>query len=512
MQGPNLRVLLVSPDPNQLQRFEEALQSHAKTDIALSTCSATSDVLIEATDHGADAVVAALSSPDRMGIASVERLSVLVPETAVIVVVSSEDDELASSLVRAGAQDVVSVAGLAAPDAVSRIQNAVERQRLMVEQMTRRHHLEVANQRFRSLISDRFHSLVMDNADAMLVLDRDGKACFVNPAAERLLQEHSAELITSQLGFPLKTEEECEVQIPRPDGSMQIAAMRVTETVWEGEDAYMVTLRDVTESKRLERAMRAAKQTAEHANRMKSLFLANMSHELRTPLNAIIGFAELMDSEIFGPLGHEKYKEYLNHISQSGSHLLELINDLLDLSKAEAGKLELHQERFDLAKVLRETADVMESRATTGKVALGVDIPRDAMPIKADRLKIRQILLNLLSNAVKFTPPGGEVKISAKLGQDKQIVIMVADTGVGMPPDQIPKAFAAFTQIENAWTKKLAEGSGLGLALTKRLVELHGGTIKLTSDVGVGTTATVKLPAKPMSNDEPEHQDVSATG
>ncbi|MDJ0949448.1 MAG: ATP-binding protein [Alphaproteobacteria bacterium] len=506
-----LTVLVVASHTGQAERFQALLERQDPTRIRLRSCSRASQVLVETTEKQVDAMVVALASADKTGVMDIERVCVLVPETAVIVLTEVEDEDLDRQLVQAGAQDVIAAAALDSPDLVARIRNAVDRQRQMVEQATRRHHLEVANQRFRSLISDRFRSLVMDNADAMLVLDKGGNTCFINPAAETLLRDQSGDLIGSRFANLSDIDEETEIEVPRADGSVLVAAMRIMDTVWEGEDAYIVTLHDITERKRLERAMRAAKQTAERASKMKSLFLANMSHELRTPLNAIIGFAELMEAQAFGPLGHKKYLEYARHITQSGGHLLELINGLLDLSKAEAGKLELRREEFDLGTVIRGTVEVMEARARRGKVRLRTELQDEPFRVMADRLKIRQIMLNLLSNAVKFTPEGGEVRVSVACGRDNQIEIQVIDTGIGMPRDQIPKAFAAFNQVENAWTKKLAEGSGLGLALTKRLVELHGGTIKLTSEVGVGTTATVLLPCKPQSGAKSENETLPVT-
>ncbi|HEX2113063.1 MAG TPA: ATP-binding protein [Alphaproteobacteria bacterium] len=240
-------------------------------------------------------------------------------------------------------------------------------------------------------------------------------------------------------------------------------------------------------------AARAACAQAEEANRAKSEFLANMSHELRTPLNAVIGFSALIDKQIKGPVGHEAYREYARDINRSGEHLLDIINDILDLSKVEAGKLELHEEQIAIASVFRSCVRIVEPRAKEAGLSLNVLAPLTIPPLWADEIRLKQILINLLSNAVKFTPKGGRVSLSAAFTGDA-IAIIVADTGIGMTPEQIPLALESFRQIESAQSRKY-QGTGLGLPLAKKLAELHGGTLQIESAPGQGTTVTVRLPA-----------------
>ena len=240
-------------------------------------------------------------------------------------------------------------------------------------------------------------------------------------------------------------------------------------------------------------AAQGACAQAEEANRAKSEFLANMSHELRTPLNAVIGFSALIDRQIKGPIGHEAYRGYARDISRSGEHLLGIINDILDLSKVEAGKLELHEEQIDLASVFRSCARLVEPKAREAGLALSIQAPHTLPLLLADETRVKQIVINLLSNAVKFTPRGGRVSLSARLAADA-IEIVVADTGIGMTPEQIPVALESFRQIESSQSRKF-QGTGLGLPLAKKLAELHGGSIDVESAPGLGTTVTVRLPA-----------------
>ncbi|MGN6517291.1 MAG: ATP-binding protein [Rhizomicrobium sp.] len=235
-----------------------------------------------------------------------------------------------------------------------------------------------------------------------------------------------------------------------------------------------------------------AKDAAEKASRSKSTFLANMSHELRTPLNAVIGFSEMMNGEIFGPLGDRRYGEYAKLIQGAGQHLLDLINDILDMSKIEAGKQELHREKLNLEDVIADSMLMVREQATIGEVHLETDMMAAPAYILADRRAMKQILLNLLSNAVKFTPAGGRVTVGAKQAGTR-VVLSVSDTGVGIPADQIYRLGNPFVQIRNsAGTSQT--GTGLGLALVRALAELHDGTFKIESVEGRGTTVSISLP------------------
>ena len=244
-----------------------------------------------------------------------------------------------------------------------------------------------------------------------------------------------------------------------------------------------------------------ARDQAEAANQAKSEFLANMSHELRTPLNAIVGFSEIMKQETMGPVGNARYLEYANDIHRAGHHLLDLINDILDLSKVESGKDELHEETLEIGDLVDSVRVLVSGRAEREDIALRFDL-EDLPALRADARKLKQILVNLLSNAIKFTETGGRVTFRAWTRADSGLVFQIVDTGIGIASDDIPKALAPFRQIEGALARKYP-GTGLGLPLAKALVEMHGGTLDLQSELGVGTTVTVRFPAERIVVPEP---------
>jgi two-component system, cell cycle sensor histidine kinase PleC len=241
---------------------------------------------------------------------------------------------------------------------------------------------------------------------------------------------------------------------------------------------------------------------AEEANQAKSKFLANMSHELRTPLNAIIGFSEIMGSGMFGALGSDKYQEYCHDILTSGQYLLEVINDILDMSKIEAGRMKLDMEPLDLSRTLAESLRVVSGRAQDKNLTLDADI-ESTISVVADRRAVKQIIVNLLSNAVKFTPDNGKVVVRSQM-LEESIVLLIADTGIGIAPDSLRRLGKPFEQVESQLTKTY-QGSGLGLAIARSLTGLHGGTMKLRSKLGVGTVVRIVLPRN-MHADKAEMQ------
>jgi signal transduction histidine kinase len=241
-------------------------------------------------------------------------------------------------------------------------------------------------------------------------------------------------------------------------------------------------------------ALRVAKEAAEQANRAKSDFLATMSHELRTPLNAIIGFSEIMAAQGLGPVGNEQYLGYIKDINASGVHLLAIINDLLDLSKAEAGKLEMREDVADLRQLIGAALKMVQARAESSGVVLVSEIPAELPYLLCDERKLKQVLLNLLSNGIKFTPSGGKVAIGVTR-RDGELVIAISDSGIGIASADIAKAFEPFGQVDNRLSRKY-DGTGLGLPLAAAMINQHGGRLTLTSEVGSGTTVTIAIPAQ----------------
>jgi signal transduction histidine kinase/sensor domain CHASE-containing protein len=262
-----------------------------------------------------------------------------------------------------------------------------------------------------------------------------------------------------------------------------------------GDEGYMAICSDLTAQKQHEDELVKAWEQAVIANRSKSEFLANVSHELRTPLNAIIGFSEVVERELFGPLGNERYVSYVRDIRNSGEHLLSLINDILDLSKIEAGRFQLRMEEVDCNEIAHSVARLIRPRTVEHGLTMKIDLPERPVVLNADKRAVKQVLINLLSNAVKFTPENGTVTLASRPWHDG-VEFVVSDTGIGIDEKDMHVALAPFGQIDSQFTRKY-EGTGLGLPIVKGIVELHGGTLEITSEPTQGTSVIVRFPNHP---------------
>jgi signal transduction histidine kinase len=236
-----------------------------------------------------------------------------------------------------------------------------------------------------------------------------------------------------------------------------------------------------------------AKDAAQAANRAKTEFLATTSHELRTPLNAIIGFSQLIRKQTFGPMP-DKYLGYVGDIEESGKHLLEIINDILDIAKAESGRFDLTEEDVDMRQAIAASLRLVHTRAAKSRIAMSVHVPADLPRLRADHRRVKQILLNLLGNAVKFTAEGGSIIVSAGVEDDGSLAVRIADTGIGIAKENLAKVTQPFFQVDNSLARR-NEGVGLGLPLVSSFMQRHGGMLELTSELGRGTSATLRFPA-----------------
>ncbi len=263
----------------------------------------------------------------------------------------------------------------------------------------------------------------------------------------------------------------------------------------DGRRLLVSLVHDASARHAAETRLLAQKAMAEQANRAKSEFLATMSHELRTPLNAILGFSEMIRSRMLGDAAIDRYADYADAIQRSGRHLLELINDILDLSKIEAKRFELVEQDLEIATVVAAALTLVETQRVAKSIRIDVDVPADLPLLRADRRAVEQVLINLLDNAIKFSPPESLVTVTAGLGQAGDLALTVADHGDGISEEEMPHLFEPFHRQSSALARR-QEGTGLGLSISRRLVELHGGTLGLASGPGEGTTATLCFPAR----------------
>ena len=363
----------------------------------------------------------------------------------------------------------------------------------------------------------RFSGILDIAADAIISVDENQSIRLFNQGAEAIFGYAAEEIIGQPLevllperfrqahrghieGFAREAaikqlmHERRDIYGRRKDGSEFPAEASVTKLELDGDVFFTAMLCDVTDRKRAEEDLTRAKEEAELANRSKTEFLANMSHELRTPLNAIIGFAEMITRERPGPDGAAKYREFAELIHESGEHLLDSINDILDLSRIDAGKAVLYEEELELAQIVRSCEALIAERAENSGILLVVEPAQSQQPLlRADPRKLKQVLVNLLANALKFTPMGGSITIKAWCDPAQGHVLQVIDTGIGIAPEDIPKAMARFGQVQSELNRQ-HNGTGIGLPLAKTLAELHDGSLDLESEVGRGTTVTVRFP------------------
>jgi len=468
-----------------------------------------------------DLVIADFNMPDLDGAEFIRRLRAapFCADVPVMVITAYEDRDLRHQALEAGATDFL----LSPVDhhefrVRSRNLLLLRRQQLLLKERDSpvEEQIAVEEQRHRDALR-RSHELLMRVIDAVPVLvsatDHEGRYVFVNDFYARHIGRPVAAIVgLTPAAVSDAPETRAAMERDRrivagldPPGSFEGAmvlpsgetrVLLTTKALLRDQDerpSLVVTASlDITDRKEAELALVAAKEEAELASRSKTEFLANMSHELRTPLNAIIGFSQVMADEVLGPLGSQRYAGYARDIASSAQHLLGIISDILDVSKLEAGRVEIENDEIEIGQMARDVFHLVVERARSLDIAIDIEVPPALPRLRADALKLKQVLLNLITNAIKFSHPGGRVLIRGSLVEDG-LHIEVIDHGIGMDEAEIETAVTRFGQVASTWNRK-HPGTGLGLPLAIGLVELHDGRILIDSEKGVGTTVIICLP------------------
>lgn len=458
-----------------------------------------------------DLVIADYSLPQFSGVAALELLKSTGLDIPFFIVSGSIGEDLAVAAMKSGANDYMMKGN------VKRLIPSIERELRDAEVRRQRREAEDALRD-----SEARKAAIFDSAlDSIISMDHEGNIIEFNPQAERTflyrrddvigrpvagliipphLRESHREALARYLssGKGSVIGKRVELTAMRRDGSEFPVELSLTSISTKIQPIFTAYIRDLTEQKEQEEMRERSRELErqnlqiQEANRLKSEFLANMSHELRTPLNAVIGFAEVLVDGKAGSINAAQ-EEFLNDILSSGKHLLQLINDVLDLAKIEAGKMELDPETFSIKKAAEEVCTVMKPLASGRRIAINVEAAPHADLVTLDHRKFKQVLFNLLSNAVKFSRDGSEVKLAVDVDGRRQIRMQVKDSGIGIRKEDLPRVFREFEQLDSGASRRFP-GTGLGLALTKKIVELHNGSIVVDSTFGEGSTFIVTLP------------------
>ncbi|NBC34414.1 MAG: response regulator [Alphaproteobacteria bacterium] len=450
-----------------------------------------------------DVVLCDQAMPRFSAFAALKVLEDLGLDVPLIVVSGKIGEEVAVDLMRQGARDFVHKAHL------RRLVPALEREIKAYSGRKARRQAEAALQE----VEERFRVLAETAQVGIWQAAPDGRTLYINPAMCEILEIRSANEIDPygyQVFFTAESWQRLQAERAKRTGGerstyeVELIGRKGTRRhmlvtgapLWAPNGSLHSTIgtfTDISVRRRDEARLLAAKEQAEAANRAKSEFLTMMSHELRTPLNAIIGFSEMMLERVFGELNNQRHEDYVNAIHGSGKRLLEMINNILDLSKVEAGRLDLREGPIVIEQAVGECLDLLHGQAEVAQIRLTAHYAQPGLRLYGDRHLFDRILINLLSNAIKFTPGGGSVTVMAALEADGRMAVIVSDTGIGVSQSDIEKALTPFGQVEGLLTRK-HDGTGLGLPLTKVLVEKHGGTLTFDSQVGIGTDVTLHFP------------------
>lgn len=492
MNDNHIKVLLVEDEARDA-RLIQGNPAHSKPIRELLAQARDASFDLECTDpplglerlaHGSvDAVLLDASLSENGGHATFTRLHTQAPDVPIIILTSGEDETLATKLVQESGQGYLVKEQVNEDILVRAMCNAIERQRLVTGLKQQiREELQASEARF--------HNIIENAADGIIIVGEDGTICFVNPAAEALFGRRAKELVGELFGFPVVAGETTEIDITRRRQEPAAAEMRVVKTEWEGKVAYLASLRDMTEHKRL---LAELEQTRQEQLRMKDQFLSRVSHELRSPLTPIHQFVTILLDGLAGDLNPEQ-REYLEIVLRNVSQLRTMVSDLLEVTRAEAGRLTVDLHCVYLTELIPEILKPFQIANTKG-IFLSADVSPALPSAYADPKRVRQILSNLLNNALKFTPENGKVTVQAQVSNENSgfLCITVTDTGCGISPEESKKIFEYLYQGDNN-PDAGRKGLGLGLYICKELVSQHGGQIWVESQLGRGSTFLFTLP------------------
>ena len=473
MSNKPTKILLIEDNPGDTRLIREMLAELGQVKYQLECADQLSKGLECLVKGGIDIVLLDLGLPDSQGLDTLGELIAQTLAVPIVVLTGLDDDTVGVQAVRQGAQDYLLKADVHSKLLQRVIDYAIERFHAQRELQRYVRRLESAEARFRKMIEE--------NADGIVIMDRNGTVVFVNPSAESLFARKAEDFLGEQVGYPIVAGETTEVDIIHNGGELAIVEMRVVETEWEDEVAYLASLRDITEH-------RQAHEALVELDRAKSEFISNVSHELRTPLQSIRGFTKLM---LMGKVPDpETQKEFLSIMERESKHLSGLIEGLLDMSRLESGRFQIQKQRMSIENIISDAIGNFYSLASERGVVIHMDILSALPEMEVDGERLGQVMFNLLSNALKFSPDSGDVTVKAEV-KNSDLMVQVSDCGIGIPNEVMPYLFQRFYRAKDPMARG---GTGLGLYISKHIIEAHGGHIWVESKLGEGSTVSFTLP------------------
>jgi len=467
-----LRVLMVEDSEDDALLLARELRRN-DYDVTFEQVDTPSAMIIALKKRMWDIVVADYVMPQFSGLEALKLMREAGLDLPFIIVSGKIGEDTAVAAMKAGAHDYIMKNNL------KRLAAAVERE--LQEAQIRRDRRRT--EELLQASKESFRNIVEKGADGIIIVDKHGIVRFINPVVETFFDRKAKEITSEPFGFTVVAGEVMEIDIIRQNGQAGIAEMSMVETEWEGGVACLASLRDITERKQAEEALR-------QLDKMKSEFIANVSHELRTPLQSILGFTKLMlRGEVTEP---DRQKEFLAIIDNQGEHLTNLINDLVDVSRIESGRFDIQKESLSIGEVIHIAVQELYNLAGEKGIAIVEDLSTELPVVEADGYRLKQVMVNLLSNAIKFSNEGSEITMKAE-GEHGDILVQVSDSGIGIPAEAVPHLFERFYQVDGSMSRS-AGGSGLGLYISKQIVEAHGGRIWVQSIVDKGSTFSFTVP------------------